>query len=60
VAQFTREFGQEAYDEATIEYYISRILRLRATLSDAQSLVARSPFRRQERAGVDLLFFFSF
>ena len=60
VAQFTREFGQEAYDEATVEYFISRILHIRATFSDAQSLVQRSPFRRQERAGVDLLFFFSF
>jgi autotransporter translocation and assembly factor TamB len=61
VAQFTRAFGQEGYDEATIEYYISRILRIRATFSDAQSLVIRDqPFRRVERAGIDLLFFFSF
>jgi len=61
VAQFTRAFGQEAYDEATVEYYISRILRIRATFSDAQSLVLRDqPFRRIERAGIDLLFFFSF
>ena len=60
VAQFSRQFGQEAYDEATVEYYLSRILRLRATFSDAQSLEARSPFRRVERAGIDLLFFFSF
>jgi hypothetical protein len=60
VAQFSRQFGQEPYDEATIEYYLSRILRLRATFSDAQSLVALSPFRRVERAGIDLLFFFSF
>ena len=40
--------------------YLSRILRLRATFSDAQSLEARSPFRRIERAGIDLLLFFSF
>jgi autotransporter translocation and assembly factor TamB len=60
VAQFSRQFGQEPYDEATLEYYLSRILRLRATFSDAQSLVAYSPFRRVERAGIDLLFFFSF
>ena len=49
-----------AYDEATIEYYLSRILRLRATFSDAQTLISRSPFRRVERAGIDLLLFFSF
>ena len=60
VAQFSRQFGQDPYDEATIEYYLSRILRLRATFSDAQSLMQYSPFRRVERAGVDLLFFFSF
>src|SRR5206468_3286762 len=47
-------------DASTIEYYLSRILRLRATFSDAQSLNSRSPFRRVERAGIDLLFFFSF
>jgi translocation and assembly module TamB len=60
VARFTREFGLEPYDEATIEYYVSRLLRIRASFSDAQSLTARSPFRRVERAGIDLLFFFSF
>jgi autotransporter translocation and assembly factor TamB len=60
VARFSREFGSEPYDEATIEYYLSRILRLRATFSDAQSLNSRSPFRRVERAGIDLLLFFSF
>lgn len=60
VARFSRQFGPEPYDEATIEYYLSKILRLRATFSDAQTLTARSPFRRVERAGIDLLFFFSF
>jgi autotransporter translocation and assembly factor TamB len=60
VARFSRDFGPEPYDEATVEYYLSRLLRLRATFSDAQSLNARSPFRRVERAGIDLLVFFSF
>ncbi len=60
IARFSRQFGQDPYDEATVEYYLSRILRLRFTYSDAQSLVSRSPFRRVERAGIDLLFFFSF
>jgi autotransporter translocation and assembly factor TamB len=60
VARFSRQFGPEPYDEATVEYYLSKILRLRATFSDAQTLNSRSPFRRVERAGVDLLFFFSF
>ena len=60
VARFSRQFGADEYDEATIEYYISRILQLRATFSDAGSLITRSPFRRIERTGVDLLLFFSF
>jgi autotransporter translocation and assembly factor TamB len=59
-ARFSRQFGQEPYDEATVEYALSRLLRIRATFSDAQSLVARSPFRRVERAGIDLLLFFSY
>jgi autotransporter translocation and assembly factor TamB len=60
VARFSRQFGNEGYDELAIEYYISRILRLRATFSDAQALTPFTWFRRVERAGVDLLFFFSF
>ena len=60
VARFSRQFGAADYDEATLEYYLSRILRIRATFSDAGTLTARSPFRRVERAGIDLLLFFSF
>jgi translocation and assembly module TamB len=60
VARFSRQFGQEPYDEARVEYYLSRILRLRATFSDAQSAIVRSQFRRLEPWGIDLLFFFSF
>jgi autotransporter translocation and assembly factor TamB len=59
VARFSRQFGLDEYDEVTIEYYLSRIFRLRATFSDADTLI-RSPFRRVERAGVDLIIFFSF
>ncbi len=60
VARFSRQFGPADYDEATLEYYLSRILRIRATFSDAGTLSARSPFRRVERAGIDLLLFLSF
>lgn len=60
VARFSRQFGQDEYDEATIEYALSRILRIRGTFSDAGALLRRTPFRRVERAGVDLLLFFSF
>jgi translocation and assembly module TamB len=60
VARFSRQFGQDEFDEATVEYYLSRLLRIRATFSDAGSATVRSPFRRVERAGIDLLLFFSF
>jgi hypothetical protein len=60
VARFSREFGQDAYDEATIEYTLSRLFRIRATFSDAQTLTSSSLFRRVERAGIDLLLYFSF
>ena len=60
VARFSREFGQESYDEATIEYTLSRLFRLRATFSDAQTTASASVFRRVERAGIDLLLYFSF
>jgi translocation and assembly module TamB len=60
VARFSRQFGQYEYDEVTLEYYLSRILRIRGTLSDATALTVGSPFRRVERAGIDLLVFFSF
>jgi hypothetical protein len=59
-ARFSRQFGRDEYDEATLEYALSRILRIRATFSDAGTLIARSPFRRVERAGIDLIVFFSF
>jgi translocation and assembly module TamB len=60
VARFSRQFGQQEYNEASIEYYLSRLFRLRATFSDAGATLARSSFRRVERAGIDLLIFFSF
>jgi autotransporter translocation and assembly factor TamB len=60
IARFSRQFGSDQYDEATVEYALSRIFRLRASFSDAGTLSARSPFRRVERAGIDLLLFFSF
>jgi hypothetical protein len=60
VARFSRQFGQDVFDEAAVEYALSRLLRIRATFSDATSLTLRTPFRRVERAGVDLLVFFSF
>jgi translocation and assembly module TamB len=60
VARYSRQFGQDEYDEATVELYLSRLFRIRATFSDAGSIVRVTPFHRVERAGIDLLFSFSF
>ena len=43
-----------------MELYLSKLFRIRATFSDAGSIVRVTPFHRVERAGVDLLFSFSF
>jgi len=59
IARFSRQFGQQEYNEATIEYYLSRLFRIRATFSDAGEVLA-SRFRRVERAGIDFILFFSF
>ena len=60
VARFSRQFGPQEYSEASIEYYLSRLFRIRATFSDATSLIQTNYFRRIERAGIDFLVFFSF
>jgi hypothetical protein len=60
IARFSRQFGQDPFDQATIEYDLSRLFRLRATFSDAQAIAALSPFRRVERAGIDFLVLLSF
>ena len=62
VARFSRSFGQGQldYNEAQIEFYLSRLFRLRATFTDASANAYVTSFRVVERAGVDLLLFFSF
>ena len=62
VARFSRSFGagQLDYNEAQIEFYLSRLFRLRATFTDASANAYVTSFRVVERAGVDLLLFFSF
>jgi len=60
VARFSRQFGVNEYNQVEIVYILSRILQIRATFSDAASVNLRSPFRRIERGGIDLLVYFSF
>ena len=58
---YGHEFGATEYNEVRIDYSLARFLRLRGTVTDAP--VGRSRellFRRLERAGIDLIFFFSY
>lgn len=58
---YAREFSSEPYNEVLAEYELSRYLRIRANASDVAGIRSRSSlFRRVERAGIDLIFFFSY
>ena len=58
---YAREFGAEPYNEVLAEYELTRYLRVRGNASDVSSVRSRSSlFRRIERAGLDLIFVFSF
>jgi len=60
-ATYSREFGYAGFNDLLLEYEISRAFRLRATFSDAPAVVRfQGLFRRLERSGVDLIFFFSY
>jgi len=59
-ARFSRQFGENEYDQVEVQNYLTRILQLRGTFSDVASGNLRTPFRRVERGGIDLLLFFSF
>lgn len=58
---YAREFSSDPFNELLAEYELTRYLRFRASGSDASgSRVRNSLFRRVERFGVDLIFFFSY
>jgi autotransporter translocation and assembly factor TamB len=58
---YAREFSSDPFNELLAEYELSRYLRLRASGSDASGARQRnSLFRRVERFGIDVIFFFSF
>lgn len=58
---YTREFSAEPYNEFLAEYELTRYLRIRANGSDVSGIRSRtSLYRRVERAGIDLIFFFSY
>jgi autotransporter translocation and assembly factor TamB len=59
--QFRQQFGNRSFTEFMLEYQLSKFLRLDLNAAPQSSGVAnRLTQRRVERAGVDLIFFFSY
>jgi translocation and assembly module TamB len=53
-------FGAEQATEFILEYQIADFLRLQGSVADISGDMQRTTFRRIERAGLDLIFFFSY
>jgi translocation and assembly module TamB len=59
--QFRQQFGNRSFTEFMLEYQLAKFLRLDVNAAPQSSGVAnRLTQRRVERAGVDLIFFFSY
>ena len=53
-------FGAEQATEMILEYQITDFLRFQGSVAETSGGLQRSAFRRIERGGVDLIFFFSY
>ena len=53
-------FGSAQETEFILEYQISDFLRLQSSIAETAGGTQRATFRRVERGGIDLIFFFSF
>ena len=53
-------FGAQQATEFILEYQIAEYLRLQGAVADIAAGTERAAFRRIERAGLDLIFFFSY
>jgi translocation and assembly module TamB len=53
-------FGAEQATEFILEYQLANFLRLQGTVSDVSGSQQRNAFRRVERGGLDLIFFFNY
>ena len=59
--RFRQQFGQRSFTEFMLEYQLAKFLRVETSFAPETSGVAnRLTQRRVERAGVDLIFFFSY
>ena len=60
--KFRQQFGAQEVSEFVLEYQFSSFLRLQASAADGDGVgrANRSLTRRIERAGLDLIFYFSY
>jgi translocation and assembly module TamB len=60
--RFRQQFGSQEVSEFILEYQLARFLRLQASAAEGEGVgrAQRSLTRRIERAGLDLLFYFSY
>jgi autotransporter translocation and assembly factor TamB len=59
--RFRQQFGQRSFTEFMLEYDLARFLRVQTTLApETTSAANRLTQRRVEKAGIDLIFFFSY
>ena len=53
-------FGSQQTTELILEYQIAEFLRAQGSIAEGSAAAQRIQFRRVERAGLDLIFFFSY
>jgi autotransporter translocation and assembly factor TamB len=60
--RFRQQFGSQEISEVILEYQLARFLRLQASTAQGDGVGAanRSLTQRVERAGIDLIFYFSY
>jgi autotransporter translocation and assembly factor TamB len=60
--RFRQQFGSQEISEVILEYQLARFLRLQTSTAQGEGVGAanRSLTRRVERAGIDLIFYFSY
>jgi autotransporter translocation and assembly factor TamB len=58
--RFRQAFGSAQATELILEYQLADFLRLQATAAETSGGAQRIQFRRVERGGLDLIFFFSY
>jgi autotransporter translocation and assembly factor TamB len=58
--RFRQEFGQAQLSEFTVELRLTDFMRVQSILSEGDDVFTRGFYRRVERAGIDLIFFWAF